>query len=80
LKKILIFIVVIFCFTFSLYAKGSSEGNLDRGIDTQSGFLLENIPQNNIIAIVGISSGSENLSRYITEGLTSYIMNNKNQI
>jgi len=77
LVKKSLFIVIILCFTTSLYAKGSSEGNLDKGIDTQASYLLDKIPQNSIIAIVGISSGSENFSRYITEGLTSYIMNNK---
>jgi len=77
LVKKSIFIVIILCFTISLHAKGSSEGNLDKGIDSQASYLLDKIPQNSIIAIVGISSGSENFSRYITEGLTSYIMNNK---
>jgi len=76
LEKKTIFFLLILCFTTFLYAKGSSEGNLDRRIDNQADFLLNNIHQNSIIAIVGISSGSENLSRYITEGLTSYIMNN----
>jgi len=71
-----LFLLVIFCFTTLLYAKGSSKGNLDRAIDTQADFLLDKIPQNSIIAIIGISSGSENLSRYVTEGFTSYIMNN----
>ena len=77
LIKKLIFILIILYFTTFLYAKGSSEGNLDKGINTQASYLLGNIPQNSIIAIVGISSGSENLSRYITEELTSYIMKNK---
>jgi TolB-like protein len=63
-----------------LYAKGSPE-NLDKVIDTQGSYLLNTIPQNSIIAIIGISSGSEELSKYTTEGLTSYIMyNNKSNI
>jgi hypothetical protein len=53
-----------------LYAKGSPE-NLDKVIDTQGSYLLSTIPQNSIIAIIGISFGSEELSKYTTEGLTS---------
>jgi TolB-like protein len=59
-----------------LYGKGATEGNLDMAIDSQGQYMLEQIPENSILAIIGISSGSEDLSKYITEGLTSYIMNN----
>jgi TolB-like protein len=59
-----------------LYGKGKTDGNLDRAIDGQGLYILEEIPQKSVLAIVGISSGSEDLSKYITEGLTSYITNN----
>ncbi|MDR1869301.1 MAG: penicillin-binding protein activator LpoB [Treponema sp.] len=72
----LLFIIIAINFTYFLYANGSSEGNLDRAIDAQGNFLVSNIPPNSIMAIIGISSGNEELSRYITEGITSYIINN----
>jgi len=72
----IILLFLIFNVTFFLYAKGSSEGSLDKAIDSQSHFLLEQIPSNSILAIIGISSGNEDLSKYITEGITSYILNN----
>jgi TolB-like protein len=75
LKRIVISILIIGFSTF-VYAKGSSEGELDRAIDTQGNYLLNQIPQNSIIAIIGISSGSEDLSKYITESLTSYMIYN----
>jgi TolB-like protein len=68
--------VLLFNFSLFIYGNGTNEGNLDRVIDTQGQYLLEQIPPNSILAIIGISSGSEDLSKYITEGLTSYIMNN----
>jgi TolB-like protein len=63
-------------FTLFIYGKGTQEGSLDKAIDTQGQYLLDKMPPNSILAIIGISSGSEDLSKYITEGLTSYIMNN----
>jgi TolB-like protein len=74
--KCFILCVLLSTVSLVLYAKGASEGNLDRAIDSQGEYLLGTTPANSILAIVGISSGSEDLSRYITEGLTSYIMNN----
>jgi TolB-like protein len=59
-----------------IYGNGKAQGNLDRAIDVQGQYLLEEIPSGSILAIIGISSGSEDLSKYITESLTSYIMNN----
>jgi TolB-like protein len=76
MNRNLLFLIILFSITFISFAGGSSEGNLDRAIDAQGNYLNNNIPSNSIIAIVGISSGSEDLSRYITEGLTSYIINN----
>lgn len=74
------FILLVLIFNVSLlYAKGSSEGNLDRAIDSQGQFLLDSISSNSILAIIGISSGSEDLSKYITEGITSFIINNNSK-
>jgi TolB-like protein len=75
LKKVFLW-ALLFQSAMTLYGKGSAEGNLDRAIDAQGDYLLRQIPENSILAVIGISSGSENLSKYITEGLTSYIMNN----
>jgi TolB-like protein len=74
--RLLIFCVLLLNFTLFTYGKGTQEGSLDKAIDTQGQFLLDKMPLNSILAVVGISSGSEDLSKYITEGLTSYIMNN----
>jgi TolB-like protein len=75
LRQIVLLAVLLNPIMF-LYGKGSTEGNLDRAIDSQGQYLLGQVPSNSILAIIGISSGSEDLSKYITEGLTSYVVNN----
>ncbi|MDR2210594.1 MAG: penicillin-binding protein activator LpoB [Spirochaetaceae bacterium] len=70
------------CFLFFCAAVGTAYAidTLDEAIERESAYLLDRAPNDAIVAIVDIESGSSALSKYVMDRMPDYVVRNKKNI
>jgi TolB-like protein len=82
MKNLVLPVFLLFVSSEILFASGDSDpGNtIDQAISYQGDYIVRRSPKDSSIAVVQITSSSENLSKYIVDELPNYIVGNTKEI
>jgi TolB-like protein len=86
MKNLVLPVFLLLASSGMLFASGDSDtGNMsgntiDQAISYQGDYIVRRSPQDSSIAVVQITSSSENLSKYIIDELPNYIVGNTKEI
>ena len=76
-KRILLCFAGFLILAAQAYTSGKSEYTIDKAIEEQSKYIINQCPDNTNIAIINITSSMPELSKYIIDEFPNYLVNNK---